>query len=107
LPVGATLAEEAAHHVSGPKRQAGSMITKYFCTYATKILRGKKILRDHGDALGRSLWSGVTRAVRCITGTLTADEVASLKNRLRQWAWWRWCRLSPVGSLQPFVQKDS
>jgi hypothetical protein len=30
------------------------MITKYFCTYKIKILRDKKSLRDHGDALGRS-----------------------------------------------------
>jgi hypothetical protein len=31
------------------------MIAKDFRTYATNILRRKKILRDHGDVLGRSL----------------------------------------------------
>jgi hypothetical protein len=31
------------------------MIAKDFCTYATNVLRQEKILRDHGDLLGRSL----------------------------------------------------
>jgi hypothetical protein len=49
------LAVAATNRASGPKTLAGSMITKYFRTYSTNILRCKKILRDHGDELGHSL----------------------------------------------------
>ena len=52
VPVSLSWPRVAASSSSGRNFLAGAIITKYFRTYSTIILRREKILRDQGGALG-------------------------------------------------------
>jgi hypothetical protein len=52
VPVGLSWPRAAASRSFGRNYLAGTMITKDFRTYSTKILRREKILRDHGGVRG-------------------------------------------------------
>jgi hypothetical protein len=55
MPLSLSWSQQAVYGAFGRKSLVDGMITKDFCTYAMRILRRKKSLRDHGDGLGRSL----------------------------------------------------
>jgi hypothetical protein len=64
---------------------AVAVITKDPYTYSIRFLRQERILRDHGDALGRPMSSDVTRTRQCTTSGLSRGALRGARMRLRNW----------------------